>query len=713
MDICNNEKILSFSTINPYHEDIDFNTDFVIVDGLDDTTIERIKSWKAQGKKVCLGVGISWGNYSDYLNGKIDDIEHWDEVQTDKDGNYILHGPNVPYIVPTINFIKYIGNKLYTIIDLGIEAIYFQDPVFWAKGGYSEAFKKEWFTHYKEQWIPPHESVEASYKASKLKLAMVKRSIYILGMVVKEYANYTKKCNLQIYVKHSGFLNCTQSGEISPLALLSDIHVIDGYMANIDINTIFTKNSDSEADSDFIFGSAFLEYNIMLENVRFDNKDVRFSITPSEEQPFFNGEQKKNFERSFVAALLNPNKYFNICSQPISQISKQANKKTTEFMTTLLNCANAVQRMQTFKADDDIYSENSVGVFISDTAMLQRNYSKNDAYKIAYDNEIENLSALFGITIPLITKGINVNTLLVEHVMSNYEILNDYNVLVLSYEFMKTTSQSFHYALNAWIKSGGVLLYVGNDDDSYKNVNEWWKNSRNPYSSPSEHLFEILSLTNKVKNLQKKNKKSSILQRPVLDSIFDVGKGVVAVYLDTPINIVRDEAYAHTFRKMFFTAISRNNIKFLRKNYFVYNRGPYKVIAGLNNNERYRYYKKGLYVDLFDTELSIKKEIDIKNTSYMFLYDLQKKKDDDIGIIAIGATVEDYSAGTNGMSFTAKTPKDATSSCRLFVPFLTCEVKINGDPIKFTRNRESKTIFFKFKSNPKGVNISVSRLNKG
>ena len=62
-----------FSTKAFYEESIDLRTDFVIVEGLDETTGQRIKSWKDKGYQVFAGVGLSYGNYNDYLNGK------WDE----------------------------------------------------------------------------------------------------------------------------------------------------------------------------------------------------------------------------------------------------------------------------------------------------------------------------------------------------------------------------------------------------------------------------------------------------------------------------------------------------------------------------------------------------------------------------------------------------------------------------------------------------------
>lgn len=57
----------------------------------------------------------------------------------------IVYGPNMPYIVPTMNFLHYLKEKhVKRVIDAGIDDLFFEEPEFWARGGYSEAFKREW-----------------------------------------------------------------------------------------------------------------------------------------------------------------------------------------------------------------------------------------------------------------------------------------------------------------------------------------------------------------------------------------------------------------------------------------------------------------------------------------------------------------------------------------------------------------------------------------
>jgi hypothetical protein len=85
-------------------------------------------------------------------------------------GDTIWHGKLIPYLVPTASFIKYMNEKhIKRVIDAGIDAIYLEEPEFWARAGYSSAFKEEWQKYYGFPWRAPHESPENTYLSNKLK----------------------------------------------------------------------------------------------------------------------------------------------------------------------------------------------------------------------------------------------------------------------------------------------------------------------------------------------------------------------------------------------------------------------------------------------------------------------------------------------------------------------------------------------------------------
>ena len=115
-------ELTGFQEQAPYDERIDLRTDFVMVYGLNETTAERIERWRQAGYRIHLMTGISWGTYQDYLYGDWDGEQHWDDAQTVADGSPILHGKDIPYMVPTVSFTDYLVQKLRPVLDLGVEA---------------------------------------------------------------------------------------------------------------------------------------------------------------------------------------------------------------------------------------------------------------------------------------------------------------------------------------------------------------------------------------------------------------------------------------------------------------------------------------------------------------------------------------------------------------------------------------------------------------
>ncbi len=116
-----------------------------MVYGIDETTADRIRSWRDHGYRVTVMTGVAWGRYAPYLRGDFDGKEHWNETQQEKSGKLILHsGREVPYIAPSLSYGRYLAQGVEAAIDAGAEAIYLEEPEFWARAGWSDSFKHEW-----------------------------------------------------------------------------------------------------------------------------------------------------------------------------------------------------------------------------------------------------------------------------------------------------------------------------------------------------------------------------------------------------------------------------------------------------------------------------------------------------------------------------------------------------------------------------------------
>lgn len=690
-----NHCLTSFSTKTEYDEKMDFGYDSVIIDGLNNISEEKIKSWKEKGYAVQLCFSLSWGGYSDYLNGKWDDVNHWKEVQTDKKGNDILHGPNVPYFVPTMNFVRYLCDKIKPLIDAGLSAVQIQEPDFWFHGGFSIAFKREWEIVYKTPWESPLSSPDAAYRASKLKRFLFARAIFFLSSELKDYARNRHLKNFKIYIKTRGLLYNAISGIISPL-FDREPSLIDGYYANISPKTISASKSD-------FFLSSYAEFNILKGIVRFSDQEIHYAINPNGDKALLSWEEyKRSYEQILTAAALNPEvNNYQVLSKPRDIFFRESKKIPDELLSEMLICANALTALREEKIRWKKSDNNSAAIFLSETMMF---HGATDEKNFGRDSDV--LTSLFGLFKPLCETGIDVDFLLLEKVCSTYKILNDYNVAILSYDFMKAPSPDFHYALQAWVKSGGVLIFIGDGKNRYNTAQEWWRTENRPYETPEDHLFEVLGIAGKIKKMRKKNTGLSLHQKNFSDSIFEIGKGIAAVIPENPISIFNEPAYRDFYLKLLLTAAEKQGIPFQCKGFYELCRGPYKIIA---TADRSVYKKSGLFISLFDQELEVRDEIRLQGGECGIFYDLDAKKDDDIGIIAIGAKVEDLKISSNGISFTAQLPKGLSSLCRLFVPY-SCDVTINGVPTEFQRDKISKkTIIFPIEGNSDVLKIKATR----
>jgi hypothetical protein len=166
-----------FQTSQPWSGVGNLCSDVAIVYGIDPGLPQRLQTWRERGYRIHVMTGVSWGNYQDYLYGRFDGVNHEDEAQTDRAGNKISHGGDVYYMCPGTNFGKFLSVGVQRALDAGAEAIHLEEPEFWVRGGYSEGFKREWRSCYGENWQPPHSSVDAQWRASKLKYVLYRRAL--------------------------------------------------------------------------------------------------------------------------------------------------------------------------------------------------------------------------------------------------------------------------------------------------------------------------------------------------------------------------------------------------------------------------------------------------------------------------------------------------------------------------------------------------------
>ena len=695
-----------------------------MVYGVGEDMPERVRVWKEKGYVVHLMTGVSWGEYQDYLNGKIDGRSHWDEAQKNKEYDNIIHGTsvNIPYMVPTISYTDFLTNQIRIAVDAGVEAIHLEEPEFWVEGGYSDAFKREWEIYYKEAWKAPHESVDGQYRASKLKAYLYTRCLDRLCCTLKEYAKVKYSRDLRFYVPTHSLINYTQWGIVSPESRLIDLHSVDGYIAQIWTGTSRTPNVYEGVRKERTFETAFLEYGIMQELVRGTGRNMWFLHDPIEDNPEYSWkEYQRDYFKIVVASLLHPDiSNYEICPWPNRVFNgSYPNENATElegipdeYATILLTIMNTLRNMDQKEISWD-NCNTDMGILLADSAMFQRKYPNlnKDEKSLKYDGTLKDSgkdsnfssmldwSSFYGLALPLLKSGIPIKSVQLDNVRRFPGYLDDYRVLILSYEFMKPEYPDLHSSIAEWVKNGGALIYVGDGSDEFHSVREWWNQGKCDYSNPAEHLFECLGLKSNIEA-----------------GVYKVNKGVLGFMKVHPSKCAYSSLYADQLRdivKIVVGTLEDKPIKMIPTNAFVLHRGPYLIASVMeecvcDTPSEFN----GQFVNLFEVSLPVINNIKIKPGEQILLYDISKIKES-LVLIAASSRIESLNEKDNGFQFVARGPEGVKAVARFYcekrpINTLAKEYKTNkGVTIDFNWDDKSSTVLFEYSNYPDGVVIDV------
>ena len=731
------EELTSFQQSAPYSGKDDINTDVVMVYGINDSTCDRIAEFKKHGYVIHVMVGIAWGGYTDYLYGKWDGKNHWDEAQEDRYGNKILHGKDTPYMVPTVSFADYITERLKAAVDSGAEAIHVEEPEFWDRGGYSEAFKREYTLYYREDWRAPHESEDARYRAAKLKSYLYRRTIDRVSSALKEYALTKYGRVLRFYVPTHSLLNYTQWKIVSPEGLLSDCPAVDGYIAQIWTGTSREPTPFDGVIKERTFETAYLEYGIMQELIKGTGRKMWFLHDPIEDNDIFTWENYQyNYLKTVVASLLHPKvNTYEVCPWPYRVFyrkyptnSPDATTIPADYATLLCSVFQTLGDMPLAQADSTIRT----GVLLSDSALFQRDYSDSvikppdapdaDATVISDSDDLKNafrerlfngeederllreyirsstFPSFYGLCLPILKYGMPVRPVSLDNIRRYTGYLDDYDVLLLSYEFMKPEYPDINNALASWVRGGGKLIYVGDGSDPYHAVRSWWNDSKNRYPTPAEHLFEMLGI-----------------DEPKDKEVYAVGNGWAAVWYINPAKITYSEERAGEMRELFARVIGTDGGQWNRGNSITVKRGPYIASAVMDESVSDEPLTlRGLFADMFDIRYGIVTEKTIAPDENALLFDLETIEGEALRVIGTSARVLSLCAAQDTVSLTVKGTDDVRTFTRLRVPFAVTSAEgqgENGEVVKVGAEYDplSRTVLLSYDGTAQEMEITLHR----
>lgn len=702
---------IAFFTSSVYDQQYDINGDIVIIRSDFKTAKRKISSWKKHGYSVHFSVNLSWGDFSEYLNGKWDDINHWEDVQCDRFGKYVFHGPNIPYIIPTVSFNNYILSKLIPVLEYGVEAIHIEEPYFFVKSGYSPSFKKEWEMYFQKPWTPIYNDINAQYEASILKGELVYRSIEFLSMELKSYCKYHFNRDLKIYVQTRGYISNIQNKTITPIKKITESKYIDGIVVNADSIKQSNEIAAKKDEEIKLFESAFIEFNSLKECLRFASKEIWFAFNFVAKSPLASWEiNKSDYFSKLAAALFVPEVgNYIICDCPENIYGGKTSKKPpAEYSMTIQNCSNFLARKPYPREEWEGTDDNPIGIFISDSVMNQQEYPADDIYGAINRNDINNFNYFYGLEHPFFSYGQKVSMIPIEHVISDSRYLNNYNVMILSYDFMKPENPSIHYAINEWVRSGGVLIAAGTNNDSYNNLKSWWNTPPNNYKYPMRHLFDLLNVSEQVTELCEKIKKTNQFKKVLSDGIIQVGKGIFAYFPESPAKCMTDSRFSEYMRELLFSACNKKKIKFISKAHYSLKKGPYRIVADISNGQT-TYERSGVFADIASHKLALKDKISLNEYPFLLVYDIDSKPDDDFDFIAATGKVKDLIINETEISFKLKPFPGIPGYIRIYFPYPNI-VTLNNEEISPVNNETDKrTILLHFEATDKILQVKIRK----
>ena len=684
----------TFQTSSHWKPTIDVRSDAVMVYGTGSrpemTFKNRVESWQKRGYTTHFMTGIAWGGYSDYFTGKWDGKPHMDEGQKDAKGDTILHNPGTPYIVPTLNYLKYFKEtQVKPVIDAGIREIFLEEPEFWAYAGYSDSFKREWQEYYGFPWRAQHLSAENTYLSNKLKYHLYYRALNEAFTYAKEYGK-KKGMDIRCYVPTHSLINYSMWHIVSPEASLASMKNCDGYIAQVWTGTSRVPNYFNGARKERVFETAFLEYGSMESMTRPTGRKMFFLTDPIEDAPKDWADYKQNYQATFTAQLLYPQiADYEVMPWPariyeglyrVSANSEEKARIPRFYSTQMQIMVNTLNFMPLSK--NKVSGSQGISVLMANSLMFQRSLEPVEGY------EDPQLSNFFGLALPLLKRGVPVSITHLEN--TGYaDTWKDVKVLLMTYSNMKPLDPKAHQDLADWVKQGGIIVYCGRDNDPYQSVLEWWNQNGNTYTAPSQHLFQLMQMPEKAE-----------------EGVYQYGKGQVYVVRQDPKEFVMQAAGDQSL----LSVIEKAYGKLEYKNHFYLERGPYILAAVVDENavSSEPLQLNGSYIDLFDPKLPCLKQKTVNPGEQAFLFDIravgQKNRPQ---VLAAASRQSDESIGKKSYSFIAKSPAETDNVMRILLPKKPKEITVSCSPFTSEWDEDTHTLLLQFENHPEGVQVKV------
>ena len=452
-------------------------------------------SWAAHGVQTLLGTGVRGPHVWD-------GVAHWEAVQTSKhlniswDGSALTFarvpvGPYCTVTAPHMGITYYMcPTEAYTEArvreilahlqpqQVGIEL---DEPEFWSRGGYGQGFKEEWRAFYHEEWQDPETSEETRYKASQLMAYLLQRFVRRVFQAVRA-AKPGAFCMVNPHSPFSyaeAFTTRSMAGDIiSTIGEVSGIPEADAVLAEVWSDTIKSALVCRGAPTIEPFLHSWVDRSLFENLGRGTLKRIFQLLDPKSDDPKFPWASYRNwFEEDTLAALMvGANDFWVSWTDRIMLMDQPpAGPAPEEYRTVFNNVMHVCRDIEHYP----YRPQSKIAVPVSDTIMWQRD--------VPGKNYID---AFYALTLPLLDQGIEVEVLPLE-CGPQPGFLDEYRVLLTSFEFWNPQRPEMLASLAQWVQRGGTLVYFGASE--FDDVpSAWWRQAG--HASSRAALWQQLGL---------------------------------------------------------------------------------------------------------------------------------------------------------------------------------------------------------------------------
>ncbi|MDF2566687.1 MAG: hypothetical protein K0R90_143 [Oscillospiraceae bacterium] len=339
-----------------------------------------------------------------------------------------------------------------------------------------------------------------------------------------------------------------------------------------------------------------------------------------------------------------------------------------------------------------------IGVLLADSGMFQRMYP--DGTPEAEDDgdltKIDRWNGFYGLSLPLLKQGLAVHPVQLDNIRRFTSYLDDYRVLILSYEFFKPEYPDVHNALAQWVQNGGLLIYVGDSSDVFHNIRSWWTECQKTYKDPSQHLFECCGV-----------------DTAPAEGIHTVGEGAVCFIKTHPKNFALSKQSADSYRNFVQKVLELKNIPWDKTSRLVLRRGPYVITAVMDESVvKEATPLAGTYCNLFSHNLDIVVDPMLQIGTEGLYLDLNKiNKQNPVEILAAAARIDDFKANDTVCTFKATGPAPVTCAIRIYSKVkpvgVTCKCNDHIVPSSFVYDESTSTTLLNFDNSPDSVFVEI------